>query len=102
MTPKKKTTEPVAELEELVEPEPAVVDGPTVEAVLQQLRRLRPGPAIVTATLAEAQETVVVEGHAFHGTRAGLSWRLDRRSFEMACRLAGWRVRRDGERWRLS
>jgi len=99
---KKKTTEPVAEIEELVEPEPVVVDGPTVEAVLQQLRRLRPGPVTVTTTLAEAQETVVVEGHAFHGTKAGLSWRFDRRSFEMACRVAGWRVRRDGERWHLS
>lgn len=98
----KKKTDRI-ETEPVVAPKPVHVDGPSAEAALAKLRSLRPGPVTVTTTLAKAQETVVVEGHAFHGSKAGAVWRFDPASFRMACRVAGWStVDYDGSRWRLS
>lgn len=85
--------------------DPVSLDGLSAEAALLMLRALRKAgdTVVITATLTEPKDTVVVDGHAFGGQRTGAGWAFDARSLDMACRVAGWsKVERDRERWRLS
>lgn len=91
--------------EHVVEPETVSIDGLSADAALLMLRALRKtgNAVILTATTAKATDQVVVDGHAFGGTRAGGGWQFDSKSLDMACRVAGWsKVERDGNTWRLS
>lgn len=107
MTPKQKT-QPRAEdevAEVAAEPESVSLDGLSASSALLLLRALRKtgDTVVVTATLGEPQDRVVVDGHAFTGQQVGAAWRFDPRGLNMACRVAGWtKVVRDGEQWRLS
>src|SRR5690606_17097370 len=58
---------------------PVSLDGRSAEAALLMLRALRKAgdTVVITATLTEPKDTVVVDGHAFGGQRTGAGWAFD-------------------------